>query len=496
MAKLTKSTIFSSLSEWVTYHFYERKPSTLLGIALLVVWGLFIAYITYGINPITAVLSLVVIGVFILRICLRYPLSGLYFTSLFSAFFALPGRFFSMQSPIGILVEVFTYVLWVAVLRKSVQLQTDNSKFWNNKVTVMQFIIVLYYLLELANPAMHSTIGWLFFFRKQISYLLLYFIAFCVLDSFDKIKFYLKFWVAFALVIALYGIKQQWLGFADFEKTWLQSDPVLIKLYFQAGFLRKFSILTDPAAFGTLCSCFGLFTLVFALRIQQTRIKFLMYLATFVLFLATTYSGTRTSILMIGAGITAYSIITINEKRTYRLIVIAAVTFFVLMLTPFNDSPVLNRVKTIFKGSREASISIRSNNRHKIQPYIWSHPFGGGINTSSVEGQLYNKDHPLAGFPPDSGYMKILLEQGWTGFALHLLLYFVILKYGIDGFYQARKPVIKTIYIALTSLLFSLIVGQYSQISISQYPIILFYYSALAVLIKLKDYDTPELVEI
>lgn len=496
MGNLTKSTILASVSEWIKYRFYEKKFSTLSGLALLIIWGISIVYFTQEINPLTVVLLLVAAGLFLLRICLRYPLFGLYFTSLFSSLFALPGRFFNMQSPVGILVEVFTYVLWIAVLRKSAQYRTNNYSFWSSQITTMLVILMLYFLLEIANPAMYNKIGWLFFFRKQISYLLIYFIAFSVLNSYEKIKSYLKFWLAMALVIAIYGIKQQWFGLAEFEKAWLQSDPILIKLYFQAGFLRKFSFITDPAAFGILCSCFGLFSMVLALRIQQTGMKYILYFSTLVFFLATAYSGTRTCILMIGAGFFVYCIMTINDKRTYLFFIFATVATTILLVIPFTDSPVLNRLKTILSGSKDASISVRNINRHKIQPYIRSHPFGGGINTSGVEGQLYNPGHVLADFPPDSGYMKILLEQGWVGFAINLLLYFIILKKGITGFYNSRRPAIKNIFIALTVSLFSLIVGQYSQISISQYPVILFYYAALAVFIKLKDFDDKNSFEI
>jgi putative inorganic carbon (HCO3(-)) transporter len=117
---------------------------------------------------------------------------------------------------------------------------------------------------------------------------------------------------------------------------------------------------------------------------------------------------------------------------------------------------------------------------------------GGGLNTSGNEGILYSPAHELAGFPPDSGYMKILLEQGWIGFAINLLLYFVILKTGLDTFHRAKSFTIRNVAIALTTAMFALIVGQYSQISISQYPLILFYYSALGILIKLSRYDFDE----
>jgi len=43
---------------------------------------------------------------------------------------------------------------------------------------------------------------------------------------------------------------------------------------------------------------------------------------------------------------------------------------------------------------------------------------------------------------------------------------------------------------AITVCLFSLLAGQYSQVATCQYPQILFFFTALIILYKLKDYDT------
>jgi hypothetical protein len=96
-------------------------------------------------------------------------------------------------------------------------------------------------------------------------------------------------------------------------------------------------------------------------------------------------------------------------------------------------------MKSTLEGSNDASATIRDVNRHNVQPYIRAHPLGGGINTTGAEGLNYNPYHFLANFPPDSGYMKILAEQGWLGYAIHMLFYFIVLKGGLEGFYKARK---------------------------------------------------------
>ncbi|MBE7170908.1 MAG: O-antigen ligase family protein [Williamsia sp.] len=436
-------------------------------------------------------------GCSIFYICLQSREFGLYFIVLFSALFALPGRFLYLASPVGVLVELLTWVLWINVLHVDSARERIFYIFRNNAISVALACLFTYYVLELLNPAvmttrgwLRSTVGWLFFVRKQVSFLLFYCIAYSVLNSYRQIKHFFVFCLSLVLLIALYGIKQQWFGIARFEEKWLSDDLVSFRLFYQGGFLRKFSILTDPAAFGVICSSFGLFSLIMAIRTSSARTKTLLFISTLICLVAASYSGTRTCVLMIAAGLTLYTIMTLNEKRTYLLITASLLISVFLLFGPFQNNPVLTRIKTTLQTSSDRSANLRNINRHSIQPYIHHHPVGGGLNTSSLEGKLYNPHHALAGFPPDSGYLKILLEQGWIGFALNLLFYFLIIRHGIICFFNAVNQSIKNLYIAITVFLFSLIVGQYSQLAIAQYPLILIYYGVLAVLVKLIDFDT------
>ncbi len=417
---------------------------------------------------------------------------GLYLIVFFSSLFALPGRFLNIASPVGVIVELFTCGLWLNILRDQFSRKKVIHIFRNDAISIALGSLLVFYMLQVANPHMTSKLGWFFFIRKQISFLLFYYIAYSVFDSYRQIRSFLMFSFVLALVIALYGIKQQWFGIAAFEEKWLRGDYASYLLFFQGGFLRKFSFLTDPAAFGVICSFFGLLSFLLAIKVTGTYKRAALYLVTLVCLTAASYSGTRTCILMFAGGLILYCVMTLNEKRTYIHLFLLLVVSAFFLFGPFQENPVVARVKTTLQGSKDASATLRSINRHMIQPYIHRHPFGGGLNTSSLEGKLYNPNHALAGFPPDSGYMKILLEQGWLGLALHLLFYFLILRRGVNCYFAARDPTIRNLYIAITVSLFSLIVGQYSQIAIAQYPLILIFYGLLAVLVRLIEFDIEE----
>ncbi|MFT3936429.1 MAG: hypothetical protein QM726_22560 [Chitinophagaceae bacterium] len=142
------------------------------------------------------------------------------------------------------------------------------------------------------------------------------------------------------------------------------------------------------------------------------------------------------------------------------------------------------------KPKKNPSNILRDINRKNIQPYVYAHPIGGGLQTSGEEGLKFYPGHKLAGYPPDSGYTKTMLEQGWVGLALTIIFYFIILQRGVTGFYESRNPEIKTLYMAFTVCFFSLTVGHYSQLAIGQYPVYLYFLASLVIFYKLKEYDT------
>jgi len=482
----------NSVLSWLQDQSVAKKMDSPLGWLIMAAVGVALAYATSIGEAVTAVIvCFCAVGVFIVILCLKKPMWGYYMVILISTFISLPDRLVHIPLPLGLLIEVLSYVVFFGVLAKQYRERINVGEFWRNPISVILIIQYSYFLIEAFNPETQSLFGWSLFFRKQLSFLMFYYITYLLLDNEKKIFDFLAVWVGISLFIALWGIKQQWLGFFEFEERWIYADAQRVNLFFQTGFMRKFSILTDPAGFGVCMSSTGVFTLILGIRSNHKRNRILLIIAGILILLSSSYSGTRTANLMIAAGIAAYGIFTINEKRTAALII--AFVFFTgaLLFGPFQNNPVVFRMKSTLEGNKDASANIRDYNRHNVQPYIWSHPLGGGINTTGAEGQNYNPSHYLANYPPDSGYMKILAEQGWLGYAIHMLFYFIVLKAGLEGFYKAKRPEIKNAYIAITVFLFILLVGEISQITNGGYPYSYFYYPLLVIIYKLIDYDTP-----
>jgi hypothetical protein len=158
------------------------------------------------------------------------------------------------------------------------------------------------------------------------------------------------------------------------------------------------------------------------------------------------------------------------------------------MVAPIH-SPVIERTRSTFQGTKDASASVRDYDRHQVQPYIQEHPLGGGVYTCGMEGPVYNKGHYLWLFQPDSGYMKTLAEEGPLGLIATIVFYFFIMRIGLRNFYRGKDPKIQNQYIALLTMMFTLMLAPYAQVSMTQYPICLIFPCMTVVFIKLAKYE-------
>lgn len=492
MAQTARLNIFSAFIGWFRYNFFTRKFNTIAGWIIMAIVGIAIAYSASIDRKLPIVEMVGVFGLFFVAIVFRYPLVGFYTAIIGSAFIFLPDKLnIQIPVPLGVAIEAIQYTTMFSIIAKQYRARVDISIFWRNPLTIMFVVLLLYYISDIFNPVPHSTLAWSNYVRKYISHFAFYYTAFVLLNSYERIKFFFSVTIYLSLFIAIYGMKQQWFGISDFETQWFHRNPDAYTLAFQSGFLRKFSIMSDPASFGVLCASMMMFTLVLAVRAPTRKRRNWLLVATLCFLLGSSYSGTRSCNLMIAAGFLVYILFTINEVRTYFILIFFVLFAGFMLFGPFKNNLIVQRISTTFQGNKDASAMLRSINRHRVQPYIHDHPMGGGIYTCGFEGGAYNKGHYLSNFQPDSGFMKILAEQGWIGLLLTLIFYYIFMRRGIKGFFESQNPEIKTWYMAITIGMFALLAGQYSQVAIAPYPQILFYFPSLVILYKLKDYDTP-----
>jgi len=154
--------------------------------------------------------------------------------------------------PVGVVIEILLALLLVAIIIKYVNGYSLSGDLIKNPVTVALGIYCLYSFVLLFNPASKAIIGRVQGLREIIAYWVLFFVAIHVFQKRSFVNFFLHFWLALALIAALYGIYQEFFGLQDWELKWLYSQPDQGSLAIVWGHIRKWSFLSDINAFGLL----------------------------------------------------------------------------------------------------------------------------------------------------------------------------------------------------------------------------------------------------
>ncbi|MGN6419300.1 MAG: O-antigen ligase family protein [Pseudobacter sp.] len=481
-----------ALTDTLRYHLVTKKLNTPLGFAILGLVAMLMSYVTVVVDVKLSVLIVGLLGVLLLcGLCIVYPLFGFYAAYITTLFMMLPARLSNSALPIptGLIPEYLAYLAMLGVLTKQQFRSEMNARFWKNAIMVWMLVLVFYYIIQLANPSGRSILGWFNFFRKQVSFVAFFYISYCLLNSRKAIKQFTWFWVGLSTFNALFACQQQWFGFARYEEIWLMADEKRYALFVNFGFIRRFGLLSDPAAAGILYSCSCVMVLVLALRSTKTWEKVLYWILTAIHFMASSYTGTRTGTMMIVAGMVFYVVLNLYEKKTLIFSGVFAVMIIGLLVAPIYNNMIINRLRSTFEGSKDPSAMARDLNRAIVQPYAYTHPIGGGLNSSGNMGQLYHPGHPMSMIPPDSGFMQTMMEQGPIGLALLLIFYYALMRTGIKSYYRLRDPELKTLLVCHFVSIFTLMVAQYSQLAVGQYPSVLYFYSVLALLVKMPQYD-------
>jgi len=162
--------------------------------------------------------------------------------------------------------------------------------------------------------------------------------------------------------------------------------------------------------------------------------------------------------------------------------------FLVLIRVPTGNTTLL-RFQTAFKPNEDASFSVRKINQKKVQPFVQTHPFGGGLGGSGIWGVRFEPSSFLAQFPPDSGYLRVAMELGWVGLLMICTLFFTSLYVGIKNYFTIRDPELKSYCLAMILMVFALAIGNYPQEAIVQYPLSIYFYLILAIITVTKVLD-------
>jgi putative inorganic carbon (HCO3(-)) transporter len=405
------------------------------------------------------------------------------------------GRISQVSIPLGVLVELPLYLGCINFFFNKDKSIEKSETIPMHVITIFMIITTLYNVIELVNINSLNFLAWIFTFRRIIMYGLIYFLSFKIFTSLRDIIFFFKFWIAIAFVAGIYGCFERWFGLFDFDYNWVVSSPVLEQLFYVGGGkYRIFSIFSDPSAFGLGMATTFIFSFVLTIYTKGFFKKSILFLISIFLLLSVAYSGTRTAYFIIVSGICFYILLTITQSKTLIVACIFFLMFAFILFAPIYGNQTINRIRSTFEFSTDASMNLRNINREKIRPYIYSHPIGGGLSTTGGAGETYTPGHVLASFDTDSGYVRIAVETGWIGLTIQCLFYFFILNAGLKVYMRCFNRVLRFYVLASITCLFSFVIAQYSQDATDPTPLCFLFYPCLAFIAKAKYFYQPLIV--
>lgn len=448
-------------------------------ILLMLPVALFIAFVVAKMGIVGAAgLLVLIIGIPVVYGIVAYPKFGIAVLMIVAFMINYASEFLPNDTPIGIVMDAITYLLIFGFFVK--KKYNDSWDYFKNPITYLVLAWLAYNFLEAVNPASPSILAWVYTVRTVGFIMLMYFIFLYQINSIEYIRFLFKLWLFLCLIAAVSGFQQENFGLLPFEKAWYYSDPLRLSFLFINGHLRKVAIFPDPVTFSynmvvaaTMCIC------LFMIRISTTKKIILGCLIPFYL-LTMLYSGTRGAYVLLPAALGMLAILKFN-KKIVTAVLVAGFMLVVLIFMPTSNA-MIKRFQSAFNPSKDASFNVRAENQKRIQPYIQSHPIGGGLGSVGIWGRRFAPNSMLAKFPPDSGYVRVAVEMGWIGLLLFCTLMFVILYTGINHYFLIKNPELKTYCLMMILTIFIYNIGNYPQQALVQYPSNILFYLASALL--------------
>lgn len=469
--------------------FIVNKMGGLLGLLFFLSAGVFFSLLVAKLGMVPGVLLiLMMVGIpFVLAVIFN-PEFGVLSFIVAAYLIMFIGRMNITTFPLGTLMDGMELLLVLGVLIQ--QKVKSNWEVFKGPISVIVIIWILYNFIEVINPTAESKMAWVYTVRSVAVIMLTFFVFLHNIKTVSFLKLILKVWIGLSVFAALYAYKQQFIGFTSFEEEYLYSDPEIAGLLFIGGQWRKFSIFTDPVAFSYNMVVSGLMCIGLLSGPFSTRNKILLGITIFLCFSSMMFSGTRGAYVLPPVAMALYAILKFN-KRVMIGALVGAIGFAALIFVP-TSNPTIYRFQTAFKPSDDASFNVRKINQKRIQPFIQSHPLGGGLGATGTWGKRFSPNSYLANFPPDSGYVRVAVEAGWLGLFIFCTLMFIILKVGINNYYTIKDPTLKSICLAMILVAFAYHIGNYPQEAIVQFPSNTLFYLVAAIIVVTKRIDDEQ----
>ncbi|GAA4048113.1 O-antigen ligase family protein [Hymenobacter glaciei] len=395
--------------------------------------------------------------------------------------------------PVGLAMEAILLLTWLAVVFHQTE-RPDWTRLRNDlcRLTVLWFVLNL---LEVANPAGASVLGWFYDIRgNALLWLLAVPLCYLVFSRKRDLNLFLYLIIGFSVLGTLYGFKQKVLGVDDMEQYWLDSGAARTHLIW--GQLRVFSFYSEAAQFGSSQAHIALVCGILSLGPFSWRKRILLVAIALLLLYGMLISGTRGAFFVLATGTFVYLAL---SKRVLVLVLglaLAAGAFGVLKYTHIGDSNgSVYRMRSALDPS-DPSLQVRLQNQATLREYLATRPLGGGLGVMGHWGELYNSDKFLSTIAPDSYFVKVWGQYGIVGFLIWFGIMLYILGKCAGIVWRIRDPALRQKLLALTAGFAGILMCSYGNEIMNQMPSSIILYTSWVLVFTGPSLDTPALASI
>ncbi|MEL6192460.1 MAG: O-antigen ligase family protein [Bacteroidota bacterium] len=477
----------SILKKWLKQRLIVEKLNNPVGYLLLCFVALVVSYIfgTQGLRT-----GLIFFAGVILLPTLALSLFHLPFginLLVLSFFIIIPLKKFIPGIHWELAIDLLAGTLLLGLIVQKVPLKLGRI----GPVSFILGVWILYTCLLFLNPFLPKSDFLFFAFRELSVILLLYFLLSRSIQQLQLLQHLTISIILISFLCACYGLYQHFFGLLPHEYRWLYGEESNYALLFDTGKLRVCSILHDPSVFGILMSIMSLFCYVLIVEGRmELKQKVLLALATIPMLCAMVFSGTRTALIIIPVGIFFHTFLSLRKRSIVAASTVGTIGIIFLFLFPGTE---LNqRIRHTLKGVKANNYEVLIEQHTYIQPFIKNHPFGNGMGKTAYW-ERRTSELLSQKVLPENGYALVALETGWIGLFIYCSMLFVSLKVGIERYFSQKHSPNRYFYSAYLLVIFGMIVANYSQIVLIQYPMNILFLLGISVITQLPRWEKEAL---
>lgn len=430
----------------------------------------------------------------IVALAIRFPVVVIY--GLIVLCFTANGLARYVDAPFGMMVDGLLVLGWIATLLRRFPRNMDgrgDPRSWpelREDGFVLSLLWFAFIVLQLANPEAQSRTAWAYAMRSMGFYQVLTVgLAYFHLRESRHLKHVLHIFLAISVLGAIWGIRQKYFWLDAAEEHWLFAEEHATQ-HILFGELRTFSFYSDAGQFGASQAMAFLVAGILAVGAPSWRHRLAYGLAFGLCFVGFGISGTRGALAVPAAGGMLYLIVSRNTAVFFAGLLAMATTYGLLRYTSVGSGvKQVQRMRTALDPN-EPSLLVRLRNQELLSHQLAGKPLGAGVGSSGFWGNRFSPNTIFAQTATDSYYVRMWVETGVVGLALHLAMLGYFLGCGAARTWHTLDPVLKHRRAAMLCGFAGMLLASYGNQVFNQFPTALMV--ALAVPVMCGGHWRPE----